>query len=76
MWKSLILPYLESGIILTVEPFMDDQAYQLIEEMRSQKIPIGQYVDQSIVEAIYQVRFQDVLNLGDSRSFKILFCRH
>lgn len=44
-------------MILTVEPFMDDQAYQLIEKMRSQKIPIGHYVDQCIVESIYQVRF-------------------
>lgn len=31
-----------------------EQAYQLIEKMRSHKIPIGQFVDQSIVESIYQ----------------------
>ncbi|KAG0579949.1 hypothetical protein KC19_4G137200 [Ceratodon purpureus] len=29
-----------------------EQAYQLIEKMRSQKIPIGQFVDQNIVESI------------------------
>jgi hypothetical protein len=42
---------------------MSNQAYQLIEKMRSQKIPISQFVDQSIVEAIYQVGFPDVQNL-------------
>lgn len=31
-----------------------EQAYQLLEKIRFQKIPIGHYVDQSIVESIYK----------------------
>lgn len=31
------------------------QAYQMIEKMRARKILIGPYVDQHIVETIYQV---------------------